>query len=381
MREYIPAPRRYLKCQWYNHSSASCHAQEAICVNCGELQHGRDCHSPPHCCNCDEAHPASDKDCFYYKLEKEILSTKTKDKISYGEVKKVVLKQFASPKVTFAQTLKSDNEREQIRTKETLLRQSPLSMPTLTAVTPQTTNPLQLNSKQQDIASKPDQAKPVKMTTCSTNNNSTENWLDNTTLRNILTTANISKEDNNRKRSIDTTNNCNKVAKMATEEMRNCGDTAACGSAVAITPPSVPPSAPKLKQPPHKEGDAAASARDICVSLQSLEMETSPVISPSPIIKSKKPNEPHTSGKEKRRSETDEYGSMRRYIYIKYHCYIYIYISLLQYKVYFIVFFNEYIYFFNKKYLHIYLFGFKEWMLFSEYYISFTYIAKNFYIT
>ena len=108
VREYIPAPRRCFKCQGFNHSSKSCHAQDSLCVNCGELQHGKECYSPPHCCNCDEAHPASDKNCFYYKLEVEILSVKTKEKISYGEAKRIVLKRFVRPNMTFAQSLKAD---------------------------------------------------------------------------------------------------------------------------------------------------------------------------------------------------------------------------------------------------------------------------------
>ena len=92
IREYISVTRRCFKCQSYNHNSKSCHAQQTICVNCGEPQPGTKCHSPPHCVNCEEAHPASDKSCFYYRPEKEMLTYKTKEKVSCSEAKKSALK-------------------------------------------------------------------------------------------------------------------------------------------------------------------------------------------------------------------------------------------------------------------------------------------------
>ena len=53
-----------------------------------------------HTANCEEAHSASDKRGFYYKLEAEILSTKTKDKLSYGEAKR-----FVKPEILYSQAL------------------------------------------------------------------------------------------------------------------------------------------------------------------------------------------------------------------------------------------------------------------------------------
>ena len=107
VREYIPAPRRCYKCQRFNHSSRVCQVQQAICVNCGEAEHGPDCKYPAHCVNCDGAHPSSDKGCFYFKMEVEVLATKTKEKLSYGEAKKKVLKRFIKPQVTFADVVAS----------------------------------------------------------------------------------------------------------------------------------------------------------------------------------------------------------------------------------------------------------------------------------
>ena len=108
--EYIPAPRRCFKCQGFNHSSKACHAQQSICVNCGEIQHGTECHSSPHCVNCEEAHPASDRNYFYFRLEKEILAIKSKEKISYNEAKKTALSKFVRSSTTYAQATKLNKE-------------------------------------------------------------------------------------------------------------------------------------------------------------------------------------------------------------------------------------------------------------------------------
>ena len=64
VREYVPTPRRFFKCQDFNHSSKACYCTESIYVNCGEAQNEPEYYSPPQCYNCDEAHPASDKSCF-----------------------------------------------------------------------------------------------------------------------------------------------------------------------------------------------------------------------------------------------------------------------------------------------------------------------------
>ena len=45
------------------------------------------CHSPLHCVNFEEAYFDSDKNCFYFRCEKDMLSGKTKKNINYSEVK------------------------------------------------------------------------------------------------------------------------------------------------------------------------------------------------------------------------------------------------------------------------------------------------------
>ena len=210
VREYVPLPRRCYKCQGFNHSSRVCHASEAICVNCGEPQHGKECHSPPHCFNCDEAHPASDKSCFYYKLEIEILSTKTKEKLSYGEAKRNVLKRFVKPAVSYAQAAKINNSPTINENRKPVLR------PTNTHIM---TNHLSSgNHANNRIEQNIDRQSLLETVANQTSNNEPSK---NETIK---TTIDISRnatvkmstdESNNRKRNIQETNSKNKVAKVS----------------------------------------------------------------------------------------------------------------------------------------------------------------------
>lgn len=114
VRRYIPNPRQCYKCQKYNHSSRTCRAEESICNRCGESGHiGNQCNNPPNCANCDEPHKASDRQCFFYLLEKEIISTQTLQKIGYKEAKKIVLQRQAEPKATYSDILKSKISKKQ----------------------------------------------------------------------------------------------------------------------------------------------------------------------------------------------------------------------------------------------------------------------------
>ena len=69
VREYFISTRRCSKCRGYNHSSKSGHSEQSFCVNGTEMEHGKECRSLPHCSNCGEAHNATDRSYFYYKLD------------------------------------------------------------------------------------------------------------------------------------------------------------------------------------------------------------------------------------------------------------------------------------------------------------------------
>lgn len=88
VRPYIPNPRRCFKCQRFGHGSMSCRGKPT-CVTCGEDQHGEErCERTPKCINCTGQHGAYSRSCPIWKREKEIISIKTKENISYPEARK-----------------------------------------------------------------------------------------------------------------------------------------------------------------------------------------------------------------------------------------------------------------------------------------------------
>lgn len=112
VREYIPRPRRCYKCQKFGHGSNSCRVETAICVNCGGDTHG-ECHKPPKCSNCDGDHPASQRNCFYYQMESEVVTTMTKKKISYGLARREVTSRYVKPTTSYADAVNSSNDTRQ----------------------------------------------------------------------------------------------------------------------------------------------------------------------------------------------------------------------------------------------------------------------------
>lgn len=89
VREYVPRPRRCLKCQKFGHIARTCRSLDEICNNCGCNAHEEQCDQPPRCSNCGRQHKSSDQNCFYYKLEQETLTIQTKERVSYGQAKRV----------------------------------------------------------------------------------------------------------------------------------------------------------------------------------------------------------------------------------------------------------------------------------------------------
>ena len=108
VRKYYPNPRQCYKCQKYNHSAQACRSPVEICSKCAEEGHsGRSCDNPPNCANCDEPHRSNDKKCFFYKLEKEIITVQTNQKVSYKEAKRKTMKAYINPNTTYAVILKN----------------------------------------------------------------------------------------------------------------------------------------------------------------------------------------------------------------------------------------------------------------------------------
>ncbi|GBN32964.1 hypothetical protein AVEN_123569-1 [Araneus ventricosus] len=97
VRTYIPNPHRCLKCQRFGHSKTSCRGT-LTCARCAEIGHeSTDCTRAEKCVNCKGEHTSFSRNCFAWKQEKEIITTKIKKQISYQEARKLVKSQTPTP--------------------------------------------------------------------------------------------------------------------------------------------------------------------------------------------------------------------------------------------------------------------------------------------
>ncbi|CAN7995165.1 unnamed protein product [Ixodes pacificus] len=72
----------------YGHSAQSCRGK-TTCAKCGKNDHpAENCSNPPCCINCGEPHPAYSRSCRKWKQEKEIITLKVKENISFPEARK-----------------------------------------------------------------------------------------------------------------------------------------------------------------------------------------------------------------------------------------------------------------------------------------------------
>ena len=108
VKPYVPSPRRCYQCQKFGHLGKWCRSKIAVCVQCGESKLAEHSCSKTECANCKQSHPASDRNCEFYKTEKEVLSIKTRCKISYGQAKREVRqRQGPTPGGGYAQATKT----------------------------------------------------------------------------------------------------------------------------------------------------------------------------------------------------------------------------------------------------------------------------------
>nr|XP_042912728.1 uncharacterized protein LOC122272794 [Parasteatoda tepidariorum] len=102
IRPYIPNPLRCFKCQKFGHSTNNCRGKET-CSRCGQPGHSfRSCSSPEKCANCNEDHSANSRRCLKWKQEKQILSIKVTQNLSYFEAKTKFLSSQPRPNVSYA---------------------------------------------------------------------------------------------------------------------------------------------------------------------------------------------------------------------------------------------------------------------------------------
>ncbi|XP_037526094.1 uncharacterized protein LOC119403220 [Rhipicephalus sanguineus] len=88
IRPYIPNPRRCFKCQRFGHGSQSCRGR-LTCAKCGNHEHSSDtCDNPLHCPNCEGEHAAYSRASPTWKKEKDIITLKYKENISFREARR-----------------------------------------------------------------------------------------------------------------------------------------------------------------------------------------------------------------------------------------------------------------------------------------------------
>ncbi|XP_049517339.1 uncharacterized protein LOC125943048 [Dermacentor silvarum] len=100
VRPYVPNPLRCFKCQRFGHSSQNCRGR-LTCAKCSAHEHISDsCENALHCVNCDGEHAAYSRSCPSWKREKEIVTIKVKENLSFKEARRRV---SYLPKNSFAE--------------------------------------------------------------------------------------------------------------------------------------------------------------------------------------------------------------------------------------------------------------------------------------
>ena len=101
-RPYIPNPQRCFQCQKFGHIKNSCKGK-AVCAWCGEEGHNLDdCQNEPKCVNCQGDHVAISRDCPKWKIEKDIVTLKYTEKISFADAGKRLQPSFDPSKDPYA---------------------------------------------------------------------------------------------------------------------------------------------------------------------------------------------------------------------------------------------------------------------------------------
>lgn len=103
IRLYIPKPRRCFKCQKFGHGARTCRSEVDVCIRCADTStHSQPCNQPIKCVNCNKAHLASSRECFYYLLEADTLALQAKENIRYMEAKRIVKRRHQKSGTTYA---------------------------------------------------------------------------------------------------------------------------------------------------------------------------------------------------------------------------------------------------------------------------------------
>ncbi|XP_055951509.1 uncharacterized protein LOC129987568 [Argiope bruennichi] len=105
VRPYIPNPLRCFQCQRFGHSKSNCRGT-LTCARCAVKGHeSQQCSAEEKCVNCNGNHTSFSRSCPRWLMEKQILTIKHKENISYSEARRKVNVQTPTPGVTYASVL------------------------------------------------------------------------------------------------------------------------------------------------------------------------------------------------------------------------------------------------------------------------------------
>ncbi|GBN42649.1 hypothetical protein AVEN_180428-1, partial [Araneus ventricosus] len=107
VRPYIPNPLRCFKCQRFGHSKSNCRGT-LTCARCAGTGHeSTDCTLKEKCANCKGDHTSFSRSCPKWKVEKEIVSTKFTQNISFTEARRLVHAQTPTEGKSYASVAKT----------------------------------------------------------------------------------------------------------------------------------------------------------------------------------------------------------------------------------------------------------------------------------
>ncbi|XP_055925489.1 uncharacterized protein LOC129957260 [Argiope bruennichi] len=102
VRPYIPNPLRCFKCQRFGHSKTNCRGA-LTCARCAEKGHdSQQCAAAEKCVNCGGDHTSYSRSCSRWQLEKQIITLKIKENLSYPEARRRIVAQTPTPGITYA---------------------------------------------------------------------------------------------------------------------------------------------------------------------------------------------------------------------------------------------------------------------------------------
>ncbi|XP_055953554.1 uncharacterized protein LOC129989199 [Argiope bruennichi] len=106
VRPYIPNPLRCFNCQRFGHSKANCRGT-LTCARCAEKGHdSQQCAATEKCVNCGGDHTSYSRSCSRWQLEKQIITLKIKENLSYPEARRRIVAQTPTPGITYASVIK-----------------------------------------------------------------------------------------------------------------------------------------------------------------------------------------------------------------------------------------------------------------------------------